>query len=212
LNVFVVTDQTLATTLGDREGVLASKIEELLPGVVRRFDVVAVQATTDTHPWILSQLQEGGVVLATAVPDIDQIGRHRRETLRMALAHGSSSRIVYMDFDYLLRWIENDASELDRLLEATAESDCAVIGRGPRSLAAVPERLAFDSGAVASISVAEDKARRRIEVASVAGSSAERLGNNSQRRRASARHGRLAYNSRAGNRSDEHDLYTDYAT
>jgi hypothetical protein len=42
----VVTDQALATTLGDREGILASKIEELLPGVVRRFDVVAVQATT----------------------------------------------------------------------------------------------------------------------------------------------------------------------
>ena len=60
----------------------------------------------------------------------------------MALAHGSSSRIVYMDFDHVLRWIENDAPELDRLLEATAEYDCAVIGRGPRSLAAVPERLA----------------------------------------------------------------------
>jgi hypothetical protein len=142
LNVFVVTDQTLATTLGDREGVLASKIEELLPEVVCRFDVVAVQATTDTHPRIRLQLQEGGVVLATAVPDTDQIGRHRRETLRMALAHVSSSRIVYMDFDHLLRWIENDASELDRLLEATAGYDCAVIGPGPRSLAAVPERLA----------------------------------------------------------------------
>jgi hypothetical protein len=47
-----------------------------------------------------------------------------------------------MDFDHVLRWIENDAPELDRLLEATAEYDCAVIGRGPRSLAAVPERLA----------------------------------------------------------------------
>jgi NADPH:quinone reductase-like Zn-dependent oxidoreductase len=142
LNVFVVTDQTLATTLGDREGVLASKIEELLPAVVRRFDVVAVHATTDTHPRIRSQLQEGGVVLAIAVPDTDQIGRHRRETLRMALAHGSSSRIVYMDFDHLLRWIENDAPEFYRLLDATAEYDCAVTGRGPRSLAAVPERLA----------------------------------------------------------------------
>ena len=137
-----MTDQTLATTLGDREGVLASKIEELLPAVVRRFDVVAVHATTDTHPRIRSQLQEGGVVLAIAVPDTDQIGRHRRETLRMALAHGSSSSIVYMDFDHLLRWIENDAPEFDRLLDATAEYDCAVTGRGPRSLAAVPERLA----------------------------------------------------------------------
>jgi hypothetical protein len=60
----------------------------------------------------------------------------------MALAHGSSSRIVYMDFDHLLRWIENGASELDCVLEATAEYDCAVIGRGPHSLAALPERLA----------------------------------------------------------------------
>ena len=60
----------------------------------------------------------------------------------MALAHGSSSRIVYMDFDHLLRWIENDAKELDRVLDATAEYDCAVIGRGPRSLGALPERLA----------------------------------------------------------------------
>jgi hypothetical protein len=69
----VVTDQALATTFGDREGVLESKIEELLPGVVRRFDVVAVQATIATHLRILSQLQEGGVVLATAEPDINLI-------------------------------------------------------------------------------------------------------------------------------------------
>ncbi len=136
-------DQALATTLEDREGVLASKVEELLPGVVRRFDVVAVQATTATHPRILSQLQEeGGIVLATVERDTNRIGRHRREALRMALAHGKSSRIVYMDFDHLLRWIENDASELDRVLKATVEYDCAVIGRGPRSLAALPERLA----------------------------------------------------------------------
>jgi hypothetical protein len=60
----------------------------------------------------------------------------------MALAHGSSSRIVYMDFDHLLRWIENGASELDCVLEATAEYDCAVIGRSPHSFAALPERLA----------------------------------------------------------------------
>jgi len=60
----------------------------------------------------------------------------------MALAHSNIPRIVYMDFDHLLRWIENNPSELDRILEATAEYDCAVIGRGPKSLAALPERLA----------------------------------------------------------------------
>ena len=137
-----MTNQALATTLGDKEGALASKIEQILPRVVRRFEVVAVQATTPTHPRILSQLQVGGIVLATAEPDTNRIGRHRREALRMALAHGSSTRIVYMDFDHLLRWIENDASELDCVLKATAEYDCAVIGRGPHSLAALPERLA----------------------------------------------------------------------
>lgn len=138
-----MTGQALATTLGDQEGDLATKIEELLAEVVRRFDVVAVQATTATHPRVLSRLrEEGGIVLATAEPDTSRIGRHRREALRMALAHGSSSRIVYMDFDHLLRWIENDASELDHVLKATTEYDCAVIGRGPCSLAALPERLA----------------------------------------------------------------------
>ena len=184
-----MTDQALATTLGDREGVLASKIEEFLPGVVRRFDVVAVQATTATHPRILSQLQvEGGIVLATAQPDTNRIGRHRREALRLALAHGSSSRIVYMDFDHLLRWIENDASELDRVLKATAEYDCAVIGRGPHSLAALPERLASTEAIINhvyrlmtghpwDVMMAARSFSRRGAEAIVAGCSVESIGN-----------------------------------
>lgn len=53
----IVTDQTLAATLEDREGALASKIEEFLPDIVRRFDVVAVQALTDTYPRGLLPLQ-----------------------------------------------------------------------------------------------------------------------------------------------------------
>ncbi len=137
-----MTDRALATTLGDRGGVLASKFEELLPSVVRRFGVVAARATAETHPTSLSLLRESGAIVATAESDVNRAGWHRREALRMALAHGSSPRVVYMDLDHLLRWIDNDASELDRVLKATAEYDCAVIGRGPRSLAALPERLA----------------------------------------------------------------------
>jgi hypothetical protein len=184
-----VNDQALATTLEDREGVLASKVEELLPGVVRRFDVVAVQATTATHPRILSQLQEeGGIVLATVERDTNRIGRHRREALCMALAHGSSSRIVYMDFDHLLRWIENDASELDRVLKMTAEYDCAVIGRGPRSLAKLPERLASTeaivnhvyrlmTGRPSDVMMAARSFSRRAAEAIVEGCSVDTIGN-----------------------------------
>jgi hypothetical protein len=184
-----VNDQALATTLEDREGVLASKIEELLPGVVRRFDVVAIQATTATHPRVLSQLQqEGGIVLVTLERDPNRIGRHRREALRMALAHGKSSRIVYMDFDHLLRWIENDASELDRVLKMTAEYDCAVIGRGPRSLDLLPERLASTEAIINhvyhlmtghpwDVMMAARSFSRRAAQAIVEGSSVDSIGN-----------------------------------
>jgi hypothetical protein len=68
-----VTDRALATTLGDPEGVLASKILEFLPSVLGRFEVVAVLATTATYPGILSLLQEARIFLSTAEPDIDQI-------------------------------------------------------------------------------------------------------------------------------------------
>ncbi len=55
-----MSDRALATTLGDREGLLAPKIEELLPGVVGRFGVMAVRANAGTHPRDLSLLREAG--------------------------------------------------------------------------------------------------------------------------------------------------------
>ena len=106
----------------------------------------------------------------------------------MALTHGSSSRIVYTDFDHLLRWIENDASELDRVLKATVEYDCAVIGRGPRSLAALPERLASTeaivnhvyrlmTGRPSDVMMAARSFSRRAAEAIVEGCSVDSIGN-----------------------------------
>ncbi len=137
-----MTEYSVAATLGDREGVLAFKVEELLPRAVDRFGTVAVRAMTTTHERNLSLLERAGVAFTTTEPDAGQIGRYRREALGLALAHGSSARILYMDFDHLLRWIENDASELDRVLDEAAGYDCGVIGRSPRFFSALPERLA----------------------------------------------------------------------
>jgi hypothetical protein len=137
-----VTDYALGTTLGVREGALAPKIEKLLPAMLDRFDVFAVQAMTYTHARVLSLLKEAQAMVAVTEPDKNLVGRHRREALRMALSAGEDHRVVYMDFDHLLRWIENDAAELDSVLEESAELDCTVIGRGPRSFAALPAPLA----------------------------------------------------------------------
>ena len=132
----------LATTIGDREGALAQKLTLLLPRVVQRFDAVAVQATTVTHEDDVDALLAVGARIAQEIPDTNRIGLHRRNALAMAIAAGTAERIVYMDIDHLLRWLENDPDELDRTLEASRQWDCVVIGRGPRSFQQLPMRLA----------------------------------------------------------------------
>jgi hypothetical protein len=131
---------TLAVTVGDREGALTAKLDQLLPELLGRVDVVA-KATTVTHDRLLAILDDAGVVVTTSEPSANHIGRHRRDALGMALAQGAE-RVVYMDLDHALRWVENDGVEFDDVLKRAERYDCAVIGRGPNSFAALPERLA----------------------------------------------------------------------
>lgn len=133
---------TLAATIGDREGVLAPKLERLVPDVVRIFDGVAVKGTTVTNPRVISLLDTAHVAVEVSEPNTNLIGCHRRESVRMALDLTDSPRVVYMDLDHCLRWIESDVAELERVLEEAEAFECTVIGRGPRSFAALPERLA----------------------------------------------------------------------
>lgn len=140
--------QVLAATVGDRTGALLRKLELLFPEVARRFDGIAIQALTTTHSSVRAFLETWTVEMAFAEPSVDLIGRHRRQAVGMAHSIAEAARVVYMDLDHLLRWIENDAAELDRLLASSAAFDCTIIGRGPESFAALPARLAATEGIV----------------------------------------------------------------
>ncbi|CAA9438237.1 MAG: hypothetical protein AVDCRST_MAG22-3851 [uncultured Rubrobacteraceae bacterium] len=141
----------LAVAVADPRGHLVGKLDSLLPGMRERFDPLAVHTTTSTHPGILDLLEPVGARLASAAADPDAIGRHRREAVALALESGAVDHVLYMDLDHALRWLENDAHELEAAVRLMRHSDCVVIGRGPRSMAALPRRLVTTEGIVNEI-------------------------------------------------------------
>jgi hypothetical protein len=137
-----MTKPIFATTVADRQGDLLDKLRELLPAVTSRFEGITVLATTTTHERVLALLESAGAVVHTSEPNGHIIGRHRRQAVGLALQRGDAEHLLYADADHLLRWIEQDAAELDRVLQQIQDWDCTVIGRGPRSFTALPRRLA----------------------------------------------------------------------
>ena len=140
----------LALAVHDPEGHLVGKLDKLLSGLRERFDSLAVHTTTSTPRGILERLESEGASLRAAPADPDAIGRHRREALALAL-EASVEHILYLDLDHALRWLENDAEELDAAVQRILRSDCTVIGRGPQSMATLPRRLAMTEGVVNEI-------------------------------------------------------------
>jgi hypothetical protein len=76
-----------------------------------------------------------GAVVRREPPD-GNVGRHRRQAVSLA---GNES-VLYSDLDNLLRWIDADRPELERLL-STPDADVIVIGRSAQAMAACPRRL-----------------------------------------------------------------------
>ena len=130
----------LAATLADHSGHLLDKTRQLLPEVLRVFDGLAIVSTEQTHPELLGELEQRGAVLRTTSPSSAAIGRHRREAVAMAHASGSE-KVMYADFDHVLRWAELRRDELTAAVAELANHDLTVIGRSPRSIAAGPRRL-----------------------------------------------------------------------
>jgi hypothetical protein len=141
----------LALAVHDPEGHLIGKQDKLLTGLCQRFDSLAVHTTTATHSGILEQLESVGASLRAAPADPGAIWRHRREAVGLALEAGAVGHVLYLDLDHALRWLENDAEELDAAVQRIQRSDCTVIGRGPRSMATLPRRLAMTEGVVNEI-------------------------------------------------------------
>ena len=141
----------LALAVADPQGHLVGKLDRLLSGLSERFDPLAVHATTSTRRGVLRRLESVGASLTISPADPHAIGRHRREAVALALEADAVDHILYLDLDHALRWVENDADELEAAVRRIQRSDCTVIGRGPRSMAALPRRLATTEGLVNEI-------------------------------------------------------------
>jgi len=131
----------LVTALCDPPGELLDKAERLWPALAERFEQIAMNVTTDTHPAWRAFLREKCVPSTESPPAWDHIGLHRRRSLAAGLAHGNLDRLLYADPDHILRWVERMPEELDRVLALVGCWDCLVIGRSPAAFCAAPERL-----------------------------------------------------------------------
>jgi len=138
-----------ALAVADPQGYLVGELDDLLPGMCERFDFLAVHTTTSTHRGVQELLESVGACQASAAADPDAIGRHRREAV--ALEADAVDHVLYLDLDHALRWLENDADELEAAVRRIQRSDCTDIGRGPGSMAALPRRLAATEGIVNEI-------------------------------------------------------------
>ncbi len=130
-----------ATSIADSQGDLINKLEKLLPLVLDRFEGIAVLATTNTDDRILKVLHDAQAFIDRAESDIDSIGLHRRQSVKLAMENSRNGHILYADADHILRWVEQDPRELDLVLARIKGSDCTVVGRGPKSFEALPKRL-----------------------------------------------------------------------
>lgn len=130
----------LAATVHDPHGHVLDGLHRLAAPLTQVFGGIGVLATTATADSVVSFLEhELGTVVGRARPSADDIGKHRRESVRLASTLDPSV-VLYSDLDHVLRWIEADRPELERGL-ASLPAELVVIGRTPRAMESCPRRL-----------------------------------------------------------------------
>ncbi|TNF87076.1 MAG: hypothetical protein EP301_07420 [Gammaproteobacteria bacterium] len=131
----------LATALCDPDAELLPKARALWPSLQTIFAAQAIHVTSNTHRDWLDFLTEQEVPIRQSAPAWDHIGLHRRRSLEIALAHFDVHRLIYLDPDHVLRWLERNPEELGGVVTSVGAWDCLVMGRSPSAFAAAPQRL-----------------------------------------------------------------------
>ncbi len=132
---------TLAATVHDVDGRLASAITRAAPLLRELFAGMALNISDATSPAVLDAARGGLDAKVIVHPQGEAgIGRARRDAVRLALDFAAPA-ILYSDFDHLLRWAERDADEVRATLTAQPDADVLVVGRSARAFAAEPKRL-----------------------------------------------------------------------
>lgn len=127
----------LAATVHDPDGSFLATLRHVAPALREVFGGFGILATEPTSEEVVRLLErELGAAVGRAPAD-GNIGRHRRESLRLA---PDGPAVLYSDLDHVLRWVSSDRPELERVL-APSDADLTVVGRTDRAMAACPRRL-----------------------------------------------------------------------
>jgi hypothetical protein len=130
-----------ATILHDPEARLAGPIAAGAPVILATFGGLAASLTEDTHPRIADILVETFGARVTRHPTGEAIiGQARRGAVALAL-ECDTERVLYSDFDHMLRWLDSNPGEVAEVLSTQPDAQLLVVGRTDRAMAAVPKRL-----------------------------------------------------------------------
>lgn len=135
------TDICFVTALNDSSGALLEKAKSNWKALQCRFSQIVVHVTDCTHQSWLDFLESNDVPTMQSKQGWDFIGLHRRRSLKLGLSSSSTDRFFYADPDHMLRWVEHDPHDLDRVLKELYLWDCLVVGRSQVGFDAAPKRL-----------------------------------------------------------------------
>ncbi len=127
----------LAATVHDPDGSFLAALHRTAPSLREVFGGFGILATEPTSDAVVSFLERDLAAVVGRAPADGNIGRHRRESVRLA---SGDSAVLYSDLDNVLRWVETDGREVEKVL-ASLDTDLIVVGRTDRAMAACPRRL-----------------------------------------------------------------------
>jgi hypothetical protein len=127
----------LAATVHDPGNNFLAALHRAAPVLREIFGGFGILATEPTSDDVVRFLERDLAAAVGRAPADGNIGRHRRESVRLA---SSDSAVLYSDLDNLLRWVEADRHEVEKML-ASLDGDLLIVGRTDRAMAACPRRL-----------------------------------------------------------------------
>lgn len=130
----------LAALVHDAGGHLLAPLSRAGEDLRRLFAGIALGVTEATSPQVVAALSSLGARIRRHPVGEEIIGRARRETVELAIGFGTP-RVVYADFDAMLRWLEGSPDEIVAMLLAQPAAAMLIVGRSARAFAAEPERL-----------------------------------------------------------------------
>lgn len=131
----------LAITLHDPDGRLHAQLQQTLPLITDLFACIAVNATPETDPCVLTPFEaQGALVTRQQRPTSEgilQLGAVRRAVVSAAL-QSDAPFAFYCDGDRLLHWADRYPHELAQVVAQIPDHGFTIFGRTPRAFQSHP--------------------------------------------------------------------------